>query len=114
MKTIEVYAPNNILIFKVVVTDDAGTSKQKPANNNGHKRRNSNRNNGDTITDPQKKYLFRLMAEKGLAEEAALEEIKSIFNVEKLNDISKIDASKAIEQLLEEQSAGGGSNGSSV
>ena len=57
------------------------------------------------MTDPQKRYLFRLLAEKGKEEEEAHEYLKELFQVKSLKEVPRIEASQAIERLLAE---GGG------
>jgi hypothetical protein len=64
-------------------------------------------NNEATITDPQKKYLFRILAEQGLEGEAAHEELKKAFGVDSLKKVTKLEASREIERRLEAQKGGG-------
>ena len=69
---------------------------------------------GDPMTDSQKRYLFRIMAVRGKEGEDAHEELKRLFQVKTLKDVTKIDASRMIEELLEKERQGnGGDNGSS-
>lgn len=61
--------------------------------------------NGNEMTEAQRRYLFRLLAEQGLADEAAHDTIVERLGVESLKDATKAEASALIEELLEEQPA---------
>ena len=78
-----------------------------------HKTKSDSHNGGEPMTEPQRKLLFRIYAQKGLMGEEAHTEIKNLFGVQNLKDISKIDAMKKIDSLLKE-SKGGNGNGSPV
>jgi len=54
------------------------------------------------MTDAQKRYLFRILAERGIEEDQAHQHLKELFGVDSLKDVSKHEASKAIENLLNE------------
>lgn len=54
------------------------------------------------MTYAQKRYLFRILAEKGLEGDKAHEHLKDLFQVDSLKEVSKLEASKMIERLLEE------------
>lgn len=64
--------------------------------------------NGEHMTEAQKKYLFRLCAAKGLSGEDAHIRLKELFGVDALKDVTKLEASHMIEQLLEESKGGNG------
>ena len=72
----------------------------------GAKRGNTPHNDDSLMSQPQKRYLFRLLLEKGLEGDKAHQYLKDLFQVESLTVISKIEASKAIERLLEENQGG--------
>jgi hypothetical protein len=55
------------------------------------------------MTEAQRRYLFRILAEQGIEGDAAFDQLKSLFDVSALNEVTKRDASKMIERLLEEQ-----------
>jgi len=59
--------------------------------------------NGDSMTEAQRRYLFRLLADQGLTDEAAHDTIVDRLRVESLKDATKSGASALIEELLEEQ-----------
>ena len=60
-----------------------------------------NTSNGDPMTDAQKRYLFRILAEQGYEGDKAHQHLKSLFGVENLQEVSKQEASRMIESLLE-------------
>ena len=59
-------------------------------------------NNDSSMTDAQKRYLFRILADQGMEADAAHQRLKKLFGVDSLQEVSKRDASGMIEQLLEE------------
>ena len=59
-----------------------------------------------SMTAAQKRYLFRILAEKGIEGDEAHEHLKDLFQVDSLKDVSKLEASKMIERLLEESKGG--------
>ncbi len=71
-------------------------SKPEKAQGNGSQ-------NGELMSEAQRRYLFRILAEQGIEGDAAFERLKSLFDVSVLKEVSKRDASKMIEHLLEEQ-----------
>jgi len=64
------------------------------------------------MTDAQKRYLFRILAERGIEGDKAYDHLKELFQVDTLKEITKMEASKAIESLLGQ--GNGGKNGVSV
>jgi hypothetical protein len=58
---------------------------------------------GERMTDPQKRYLFRLLGAQGLEGKKAEEHLKSYFKVSRLADISKAAASQYIDQLAKDR-----------
>ena len=67
--------------------------------------RKASSRNGDEMTEAQRRYLFRLLAEQGLTDEAAHDTIVERLGVVSLKDATKSGASALIEELLEEQPA---------
>ena len=51
------------------------------------------------MTDAQKRYLFRILAEYGIEGDEAHDKLKDIFQVDSLKEITKLEASKMIEHL---------------
>jgi len=58
------------------------------------------------MTAPQKRYLFRILAERGIEGDEAHQCLKEMFQVDSLKEVSKLEASKMIERLLEEAKGG--------
>jgi len=59
------------------------------------------------MTEAQRRYLFRILAEQGIEEDTAFERLKSLFDVTALKEVTKRDASAMISRLLEEQGGAG-------
>jgi len=114
-KCFEVYTPEGALICRVYLTErEMSAALQKgPATETPQDQvKGKERGNGDLMTSPQKRMLFRLMATKGFEGENAHEELKKRFRVKSLQDVSKVEASHMIEHLIEEK--GGNGHGSPV
>ena len=58
---------------------------------------------GPRMTEPQRRYLFRLLAEDGLDAAAAEAQLKQIFQVTSLRQVSRTAASERIDQLVTER-----------
>ena len=58
------------------------------------------------MTDPQKRYLFRLLAEQGIENDSAYDHLKKKFKVSNLKEVTKAEASKEIERLIAELKGG--------
>jgi len=63
-------------------------------------------NDESLMTDAQKRYLFRILAGNGLEADEAHQQLKDLFQVDSLKEITKIEASRMIEKLLEESKGG--------
>ena len=64
----------------------------------------SQANNGDArMTDPQKRYLFRLLGAQGVQGKDAEIHLKTFFKVQNLRDVSKAAASEYINQLAKDR-----------
>ena len=74
-----------------------GTSKAAPRKGNGQ----------ESMTEAQKRFMFRILAEGGIERDQAHEKLKAFFQVRSLKDVSKQEASQGIERLLEEAKGGG-------
>ena len=125
IKLIEVQTPKGEAFFQfrivesVITEEETSPLKPQPVpGGNGAKPPNGEVKSqsvpGDPMTDSQKRYLFRIMAVRGKEGEDAHEELKRLFQVKTLKDVTKVDASRMIEELLEKEKSGnGGDNGSS-
>ena len=71
--------------------------------------------NGDGSPEPmsegQRRYLFRLMSGQGYYKDAAEERIKEIFEVSALSQITKVAATRMIDELLQSAAPGNGGGG---
>jgi hypothetical protein len=61
----------------------------------------SQTSNESPMTDAQKRYLFRILAEQGLEGDKAHDHLKQLFGVDSLQEVGKLEASRMIESLLE-------------
>ena len=71
----------------------SGGKEQQPHDGKG-------RGDEPLMTDAQKKYIFRLLAEQDIEGEQAHEHVKKTLQVESLKEVTKLEASQFIEQLL--------------
>jgi hypothetical protein len=62
--------------------------------------------NGDPMTAPQKRYLFRLLADQGMEGDSAYQYLKDHFQVNALSEITKLEASRVIDRLVTEAQGG--------
>jgi hypothetical protein len=68
-------------------------------------------NDGDArMTEPQKRYLFRLLAQQGVDGKAAEAHLKQFFRVNTLREVSKTAASHLIERMVADQKEVGHGN----
>jgi hypothetical protein len=61
------------------------------------------KNSDERLTDPQRRFLFRLLAVQGIEAKRAEEHLKTYFKVARLADIPKQAASIYIDQLVKDQ-----------
>jgi hypothetical protein len=112
---LEVYTPDGSLVCRVYMTErdlPVATPNAPAEKSHPEKSKEKEPANGEPMTSPQKRLLFRLMATQGKEGETAHEELKKKFRVKSLQDVSKREASRMIEQLMETQ--GGNGHGSSL
>ena len=109
-KIIELRDRSGGLIFSFVISERAlpetpsGPQKEQAP---GKKEESAKNPEEPKMTDAQKRYLFRILAEQGREGEEAHEHLKKkIFQVEKLSDVPKFEASQAIQRLLAESKGG--------
>jgi ribosomal protein S10 len=57
----------------------------------------------ERMTDPQRRYLFRLLASRGLDGKQTEEHLRDHFHVTRLADISRPAASEYIDRLIKGQ-----------
>ncbi len=94
-------------------TDGEGQQPQRKAPTSAapktHGRRDG-KGEPESMTDAQKRYIFRLLADQKIEGDKATQHLKNLLNVQSLREITKFDASKLIERLLETVK-GDGDNG---
>ena len=133
-KLIEVQTPKGEALFQFRIVESVLSEGEVPANQppaaspapskppipsggNGTKPQNGNgkQTTEEMMTEPQKKYLFRIMAERGKTGDEAHDHLKGLFKVKTLKDVTKLEASQMIETLLSFSPAqgNGGGDGSS-
>ena len=115
----ELYTLDGNLLFQGIIVERDTPAKEEipvaapPKEPSGGHHNGNGKMNGDLMTSPQMRKLFRLMASKGREGEQAHEELKKLFRVETLKDVTKIEASNMIDRLLTEPHGGNG-HGSSL
>ena len=106
----EVRSPEGTLMFSVHVVDEStahrnGQSSTVPSNQRpageSPKRSDGQKDSG-AITAAQERYLFRILADRGMEGDAAHEELIHLFGVQSLATVSKEQASSMIKKLLQE------------
>ena len=75
-----------------------GTEHGAGRNNQGKESYQDQDSYNDLMTHPQKRYLFRLLAGRGIEGEAAYQHLKKTFSVGSISQITKLDASRAIDR----------------
>ncbi len=68
----------------------------------------SGSNGEPKMTEPQKRYLFWLLAQQGIEGKQAEAHLRDYFRVQNLRDVTKAGASELIEQMLADQKEAGG------
>jgi hypothetical protein len=111
-KVIEIRDRNGGVILSFLITEKPIQEAQGPKetkNNVTEKGDEKFKNNDAFMTDAQKRYLFRILADQGKEGEEAHEFLKNkIFQVSSLKEVTKLEASQAIERLLTESKGGAG------
>ena len=65
----------------------------------------------EPMSEAQRRYLFRILAGQGYQREAAEEHLKDLLQVEKLSVVTKVQAMKMIDELLNPAPAGAARSG---
>jgi hypothetical protein len=116
VKCIEVRANDGKVIFSLYLSEKEiplkdETEKDSDTPKEPESQRNPETKTDEPMTDAQKRYLFRILAEQGIEGDKAHQYLKNLFQVDSLKEVSKLEASRMIERLLEENQ-GGEDNGS--
>ena len=109
-KVVEVRDRNGGLILSFLITEKSFSEPPKEIKNDpSDPKRNENPAAQDAfMTDAQKRYLFRILADQGKEGEEAHDYLKKLFQVNSLKELTKLEASQAIERLLAESKGGVG------
>lgn len=105
-----------VISFEELDGEDSGSEALDPGSGASSARRERNGNgpprgpqsqvrpNGASalMTEPQRRYLFRLLAAQGYEGSEAHEVLKERFAVKSLTEISKVDAASMIDRLLKD------------
>ena len=75
--------------------------QEAPRNGNGNGNGHA-AGNGELMTYPQKRFLWRILAQQGIEGNKVQEHLLNLFQVENLKEVTKIEASRMIERLLKE------------
>ena len=103
VRCVEVRMPDGkpILNLHLIYQSDASGVQGAPIK--GQNGQVSTQSPGDSsMTDAQKRYLFRILAEQGIEEDKAHQRLKELLGVDSLKQASKTEASNMIEHLLEQ------------
>ena len=112
-KCFEVRTNGGKVILSLYVYDSEVVSVESPELSDGKKEekktektRETSQTDSQEMTSAQKRFIFRLMAGQGIEAEKAHQQLMEFFQVDSLKDVSKYEASKMIERLLEESKGG--------
>lgn len=110
------FNPGNGVVLEDRLGPEPRREREASKGNGGNGNGNGNGNNGsagtdgDLMTYPQKRFLFRILAQQGVEGDKANEHLVKLFQADSLKDVSKVEASRMIEFLLSE-TKGGETNG---
>ena len=111
-KSVELCTPDGKVILVLNLFEKEAEAKDNRENFEKGRKENpkaqaGNRNQENPqMTAAQKRYLFRILADKGLENDKAHNHLKELFQVDSLTEVTKLEASKMIEYLLEEAKGG--------
>jgi len=91
---------------EVVTVENPELSEGKKEETKTEKTHETSQTDGKEMTSAQKRFIFRLMAGQGIEAEKAHQQLMEFFQVDSLKDVTKYEASKMIERLLEESKGG--------
>ena len=107
-RLVEIRDRRGELLFTFVVTERPFGEKPKdPKGNDGGKGDGKSNPSDPLMTDAQKRYLFRILADQGKEGDEAHGYLKKVFQVSSLAEVTKTEASQQIERLLKESKGGG-------
>ena len=87
----------------IVLEGQLDDRKQEAPRNGGNGNGNGHAaGNGELMTYPQKRFLWRILAQQGIEGSKVQEHLLTLFQVETLKEVTKVEASRMIERLLKE------------
>jgi hypothetical protein len=103
------YPDGTTVFMGTVVAEEIteATQEQPSVRRAPSKSDQSGADDAERMTDPQKRYLFRLLGAQGIEGKKAEEHLKTYFKVLRLIDIPKQAASTYIDQLVKDQKDAG-------
>ncbi len=120
-KRFDLYTAEGSLIFRLYLTEEEYPPPKAPAHQEPQQERRSEEptppptgspkdgnGNGEPMTSPQRRKLFRVLAMRGIEGEKAHDELKKLFHVDSLNIVGKTEASRMIDHLIREEKGGNG------
>jgi len=113
-KRIELRTPDGKVILVLHLLEEMALedsskaqSEKKPDSGKTKPQTQSPQNENPPMTDAQKRYLFRLLADQGIEGDKAHVRLLELFQVDSLKEVTKLEASKMIERLIGEAKGGG-------
>jgi hypothetical protein len=91
---------------EIDLEDNQEKPGEKPEANKEKPKTGNPQDKESMMTDAQKRYLFRILAERGIEGDKAYDRLKELFQVDTLKEVTKLEASRAIESLLNEGKGG--------
>lgn len=93
-----------LYLYEEIALEDNPKAKEspKPDADKAKSQNSGPSSENPPMTDAQKRYLFRIMAEKGLENDKGYAKLKELFQVDSLKEVTKLEASRMIERLLDE------------
>jgi len=93
-----------LYLYEEIALEDNPKAKESPKPDAGKAKPQNNGQSKENppMTDAQKRYLFRIMAEKGYENDQGYAKLKELFQVDSLKEVTKLEASRMIERLLDE------------
>lgn len=92
---------------EIVLEDSQETKAQKNLKEpEKEKAKASSKSEEPLMTNAQKRYLFRILADNGIEGDKAHQQLKELFQVNSLKEVTKLEASRMIKRLLEEAKGG--------